>query len=72
MLQKVQIFMLSGLKESRCLLATKPAAEKSRSASEEVAYTAKLRRATFAKIGNLSSFYIHQSSRLSFPSFYSS
>jgi hypothetical protein len=42
---------LSDVRERRYFDATRPAAEKSRSASADVAYTAKLRRATMAKIG---------------------
>ena len=49
--QNVQMFTLSGVRESRYLDVTSPAAEKSRSASADVAYTAKLRLATIAKIG---------------------
>ena len=49
--QNVQMFTLSGLRDRRDFDVTSPAAEKSRSASEEVAYTAKLRLATIANIG---------------------
>ena len=49
--QNVQIFTLSGVRDSLDFDVTSPAAEKSRSASEEVAYTAKFRLATIAKNG---------------------
>jgi hypothetical protein len=66
--QKVQIFTLSGVRDSLYLDATSPAAEKSRSASDEVAYTDKFLRATIAKIGYRTSFSFHQSSTSSLSS----
>lgn len=47
----MQIFKLAGVRESLYFDVTNPAAEKSLSDSADVAYTAKLRRATMAKIG---------------------
>ena len=67
--QNVQIFTLSGVRDNLYLDVTNPAAEKSRSASDDVAYTAKFRLATIAKIGYRTSFSFHQSSTSSLSSF---